>query len=34
MGEIGVIVIPVGFIIAAIIGYIAVKRKWKIADFF
>ncbi len=34
MNELGLIVIPVGFIIAAVIGYIAVKKHWKIADFF
>ncbi len=34
MNELGLIVIPVGFIIAAVIGYIAVKKHWKIADLF
>jgi len=34
MSEIGVIIIPIGFVVAAFIGYFAVKKKWKIADFF
>ena len=34
MNELGLIVIPVGFIVAAVIGYIAVKKHWKIADYF
>lgn len=34
MNELGLIVIPIGFIVAAVIGYVAVKKHWKIADFF
>jgi hypothetical protein len=32
MNEIGLLVIPIGFSLAAVIGYLAVKRNWKIAD--
>ena len=29
-----VMLVPIGFIVAAIIGYMAVKNNWKIADIF
>jgi hypothetical protein len=32
MDNIGVLIIPFGFMIAAVIGYLAVKNHWKIAD--
>lgn len=32
MDNIGILIIPVGFILAAIVGYVAVKKHWKIAD--
>jgi uncharacterized protein YneF (UPF0154 family) len=32
MSEIGILIIPLGFVFAAIIGFLAVKRHWKIAD--
>ena len=32
MNEIGLLVIPIGFCMAAVIGYFAVKKHWKIAD--
>ncbi len=32
MNEIGVLVVPLGFIFAVIIGFLAVKKHWKIAD--
>ncbi len=28
------IIFAIGFIVAAILGHIAVKNRWKIADFF
>ncbi len=34
MNEIGLAIIPIGFFLAGVIGYIAVKRDWKIADIF
>jgi len=34
MNEMSLAIIPIGFIIAAIIGYVAVKKHWKIADIF
>ena len=34
MNEIGLLIIPLGFSFAAIIGYLAVKKNWKIADMF
>lgn len=32
MNEVGLLVIPLGFFLAAVIGYLAVKKNWKIAD--
>lgn len=32
MNEIGILIIPLGFILAGIIGFLAVKKHWKIAD--
>ncbi len=29
-----VMIIPIGIIIAAIVGHLAVKNHWKIADYF
>lgn len=29
-----VMFVPIGFMLAAIIGYLAVKKHWKIADIF
>ena len=34
MNSIAPLIIPVGFVLAGIIAYIAHKRNWKIADFF
>ena len=34
MNEIAIAIIPIGFIFAAIIGFLAVKYNWKIADIF
>jgi hypothetical protein len=34
MNNLELIIIPIGFIVAAIIGYLAVKHNWKIAEFF
>jgi hypothetical protein len=34
MNEIGVVIVPIGFMVAAVIGYLAVKNKWKISEFF
>ncbi len=31
--NIGVLVIPVGFILAGVIAYIGHKKKWKIMDY-
>ncbi len=28
------VIFAIGFIVAAILGYIAVKKKWKVADYF
>ena len=32
MNDIGVLIVPIGFVVAGIIGYFAVKKHWKIAD--
>jgi len=32
MDNLGILVIPIGFMVAAAIGYLSVKRHWKIAD--
>jgi len=32
MSEIGILIIPIGFIFAAVIGFLAVKKHWKIVD--
>jgi uncharacterized protein YneF (UPF0154 family) len=32
MSDIGVLIIPIGFVFAGIVGYFAVKKHWKIAD--
>ncbi len=34
MHNIAPLIIPIGFVAAGIIAYIAHKKKWKIADFF
>lgn len=34
MSGIGVIIIPVGFILAGIFAYFIVKNNWEIGDFF
>ena len=34
MDNFGIALIPLGLIAAAIIGYLAVKKHWKIADIF
>ena len=32
MNEIGLSIIPIGFALAGVIGYFAVKNRWKITD--
>ncbi len=32
MNEIGILIVPLGFILAAIIGFFAVKKHWKVVD--
>jgi len=32
MNEIGILIVPLGFIFAAIIDFFAVKKHWKVAD--
>ncbi len=34
MNNIAPLIIPVGFVFAGVIAYIAHKKNWKIADFF
>jgi len=34
MDNLGILIIPIGFMVAAVIGYLAVKKHWKIADIF
>ena len=34
MSSLSALIIPLGFILAAIIGFIAYKKHWKIVDWF
>lgn len=34
MNEIGLAIIPIGFIVVAVLAYVSVKRNWKLGDIF